>query len=96
MMMENIGTGGGNFRRLYSRFLYEAAQIVSDPAIKEAADIYVDLGKKWRDVAHLLHESAQNIESGMWNGNPNNQHLLDEISLKEEKALHILEGIRFC
>lgn len=96
MMMENIGTGGGNFRRLYSRFLYEAAQIVSDPAIKEAADIYADLGKKWRDVAHLLHESAQNIESGMWNGNPNNQHLLDEISLKEEKALHILEGIRFC
>lgn len=96
MMMENIGTGGGNFRRLYSRFLYEAAQLLNESRIEEAADIYAELGKKWRDVAHLLHESAQNSRSGMWNGNPQNQGLLDEISIKEEKALYILKDLKFC
>ncbi len=95
MMMEEVGTGGGNFRRLYSRFLREAEPILKDKRVGEAAAIYADLGKKWREVAHLLLEGSKDINTGIWNGAQSTRTLLDEISKNEKKALLILQEISY-
>lgn len=95
MMLEEVGTGGGNFRRLYSRFLREAQEIVQDDNIGAAAKIYADLGNRWKEVAHLLKESSQDVNSGMWADRKTNQILLDEIAQKEESAILKLKEVSY-
>lgn len=95
MMMEEVGTGGGNFRRLYSRFLREAESILEDSRLGEASKIYADLGRKWKEVAYLLLDGSKDITSGMWNGSGANQKLLNEISENELKALYILQEVQY-
>ena len=95
MMMEEVGTGGGNFRRLYSRFLREATPIIKDKRLEEASKIYSDLGKKWKEVAYLLWDGSKDIHSGMWNGSESNEKLMNEICEKEMKALLILKEVPY-
>ena len=65
--IEKFGTGGGNFRNLYTGFLEWASDLIPD--IVNTA--HVELAKKsaqgWRALAELLQTASKNpASSGMW------------------------------
>ena len=49
--MEEFGTGGAGFRFLYSAFLYEAADILNKPDMKDFAIEMTNIGDLWRQFA---------------------------------------------
>ncbi len=53
-LMEKLGTGGGNFRRMYGRFLKEVAGRIRMPELESAAGIYVRLAKRWKELSVTL------------------------------------------
>lgn len=50
-MQEEIGTGGGGFRFIYSAFLQEAADIVNQPVFLEFSNRMTEIGDEWRTFA---------------------------------------------
>ena len=57
-VFEKIGTGGGNFRRMYSRFLKFCAAKLKDENLMEVCRIYGVLGKLWKIVAFDLYNTS--------------------------------------
>jgi Butirosin biosynthesis protein H, N-terminal/Domain of unknown function (DUF4872) len=91
LMMEKAGTGGGNFRLLYARFLGEAAEILDQPKLVSIANHYRALGARWKEAAALLQLSVQDPTSGMYAALPGPQLLLDEIASLEHAGIGMLE-----
>lgn len=58
MVFEKIGTGGGNFRRMYSRFLKSSAEILENNVLLEVSKIYAALGRLWKMYAGYLYEAS--------------------------------------
>jgi hypothetical protein len=52
-MQEEIGTGGGGFRFMYSAFLQEAAQIVNRDGLTPLSRELTRVGDRWREFAAL-------------------------------------------
>lgn len=52
-MQEEIGTGGGGFRLMYSAFLQESAKIIGTPALTEMSEKMTEIGDLWREFAVL-------------------------------------------
>ncbi len=50
-MQEEIGTGGGGFRFIYASFLQEAAQLLGERSLAEAAAEATAAGDHWREFA---------------------------------------------
>ena len=50
------GTGGGIFRFMYSRFLKEAAEITSNPALSEVSEIIEDSGRQFSETGKLFKD----------------------------------------
>ncbi|KGE14848.1 BtrH N-terminal domain-containing protein [Sphingobacterium deserti] len=50
-MQEEIGTGGGGFRYIYSAFLQEAGQKINKPALTVLSQEMTNIGDLWRDFA---------------------------------------------
>lgn len=50
-MQEEIGTGGAGFRFMYTAFLQEAAELLGNAHVKEAARMMGDAGDEWRNFA---------------------------------------------
>jgi hypothetical protein len=92
MMMEVVGTGGGNFRRIYARFLRQASAILESKTLLEAFDSYRRLGDCWKEIAYLIKESAEDPEKGIWSNPGSTQKLLDEILFKEKLGIEQLKG----
>ena len=57
--MEEAGTGGGNFRRLYSRFLKEASELISDERLPKAWKKLESSANTWSEIARLLLKASQ-------------------------------------
>jgi len=57
--MEEAGTGGGNFRRLYSRFLKEAGELISDKRLLEAGKKLNNSADAWSVIARSLLKASQ-------------------------------------
>ena len=57
--MEEAGTGGGNFRRLYSRFLKEASELISDKCLRRAWKKLDSSANAWSEIARLLLKASQ-------------------------------------
>lgn len=64
------GTGGGIFRRMYARFLHEAADLLGDPGLDGAGGELYAIGEAWQETAALFLEAARH---------PSPAHLLAEI-----------------
>lgn len=99
-MFERAGTGGGNFRNLYHRFLRQAAELLDAPELAAAAEGYRRLAAAWRQVAALLDEAADDPARGIFDPARQPQRLLDEIRRMERWAvatiddfLHQREGL---
>ncbi|MDJ0623547.1 MAG: BtrH N-terminal domain-containing protein [Desulfocapsaceae bacterium] len=50
-MQEEIGTGGGGFRFMYSAFLQESGKELDEPALLESASALTASGDRWRQFA---------------------------------------------
>ena len=50
-MQEEIGTGGGGFRYIYSAFLQEAGKKINLPALSDMSEEMTKIGDLWRDFA---------------------------------------------
>ena len=50
-MQEEIGTGGGGFRFMYSAFLQEAGAVLNEPRMLELAQEMTRAGDRWREFA---------------------------------------------
>jgi hypothetical protein len=57
--MEEAGTGGGNFRRLYSRFLKEAGELNADIRLQEAGKKLDNCADVWSEIARSLLKASQ-------------------------------------
>lgn len=94
MMLETVGTGGGNFRRIYARFLREAAKILKEPLLEQLSQTYFGLAKEWSKIAKLLLESSKNIESGIFDKNNSSlQTCLNDVYKTEEESVHKLQNV---
>lgn len=56
---EKIGTGGGNFRRIYSRFLRESANILNIEGLHGIMNLYAELAILWKKVSLEINKYAQ-------------------------------------
>ncbi|MEW8977730.1 MAG: BtrH N-terminal domain-containing protein [Symbiobacterium sp.] len=62
MTFEKVGTGGGNFRRLYARFLRAAAAILQCEALEaQVYPIYVQLADLWKRFALRLQPFREEL-----------------------------------
>jgi hypothetical protein len=52
-MQEEIGTGGAGFRFMYASFLQQAADLLQQPALREASSMLTEAGDEWRRFALL-------------------------------------------
>ncbi len=60
--IEKGGTGGGIFRRMYSRFLMEASEILNLPDIESISSQIAESAEKWTQAARLfLPEELPNL-----------------------------------
>jgi len=59
VMMEENGTGGGLFRYLYSRFLKEAGELLSNKELGDLGQRYHQIGQKWTTIAKLIRETPK-------------------------------------
>ncbi len=50
-MQEEIGTGGGGFRFMYSAFLQEASRVLDDDRLLSVSDLLTSSGDTWRKFA---------------------------------------------
>jgi hypothetical protein len=50
------GTGGAMFRSLHAEFLAEAAELLKDERLREAAQLYGSLSEEWRRLAQLARD----------------------------------------
>lgn len=83
-MQEEIGTGGGGFRFIYSAFLQEASQIINKPELFELSQRMMLIGDQWREFALLASRVCKNRVNGedMYT---DLSHLLLDISAKEKQ-----------
>jgi hypothetical protein len=93
MMMEVVGTGGGNFRRMFARFLKQASQLLESEELMAVFKTYRRLGDCWKEIAYLIKDSAENPAKGLWYNTSSTQLLLDEILDLEKKGIYSLKKI---
>ncbi|GFZ30862.1 hypothetical protein CSC2_13880 [Clostridium zeae] len=93
MMLETVGTGGGNFRKIYARFLKEAGNLLGINDLTHMSDIYFNLASNWSEIAKLLKKSSDDIKTGIFKEDNYGQRLLEETSITEKLAIDELERI---
>lgn len=91
--IEGAGTGGGNFRRLFARFLKEASDLLTNEAISKAGDLIRESADNWTKVGHTLLRASkaggrEEIELALAEA----QARILKCAEIEEKAFRLLEG----
>ncbi len=82
--MEEDGTGGGLFRRVYARFLKEAGEILGNAALKDLSLEYEEVANHWTDLAKIFLEASKTNDREVFT---KSQPKILEIATLEEKAL---------
>lgn len=89
VMLETGGTGGGNFRRVYARFLQKAAAITGIAELTRVAMAYYALARHWSQLAALIRDGADGI-GGLYADPAQAHRLLEAIGTGEVAAIHHL------
>lgn len=88
--MEEDGTGGGAFRRVYARFLKEAGEVLENAALKDLSSKYEEIADHWTDLAKMFLEASKTNDREVF---IKAQPKISEIAILEEKALLQLNQI---
>jgi hypothetical protein len=91
--LEVGGTGRGAFRRMYGRFLREAAEIVGEPDLLTLADDYLGLARRWSELAALLRDASVDPGRGLFDGDPAREALTRELWDGERRCLDLLGAV---
>jgi len=91
--IEEAGTGGGLFRRLFARFLKEASDLLTNEGIGKASDLIGESADNWTKVGHTLlraskAERKEEIEVALVEARVR----ILECAEIEDKAFRLLEG----
>jgi hypothetical protein len=92
MLFERVGTGGGNFRRMYARFLKEAAETTGIAALQDSAADYMDLFRRWRHIAKLFEAASIDPNAGMYAEDQAIDAILNELVEREYAAIDRLSN----
>ncbi|MEY9975861.1 BtrH N-terminal domain-containing protein [Lysinibacillus sp. RC79] len=93
VLFEKVGTGGGNFRRMYARYLRECATITGNTEYHQSYKNYMELFKYWRQLAKLFDLGSIDANAGIFDTDPQIEILLDQLVDLEYKAMEHLENI---
>ncbi|MBU4195037.1 MAG: BtrH N-terminal domain-containing protein [Actinobacteria bacterium] len=87
---EKGGTGyGGNFRRLYGRFLNESAEVLSSPGLGRAGDEFIAIGDTWTSLSLTFKDLSSDGRRAVLLAEP----IAREISGREHDAFTALESV---
>ncbi len=91
MSMEEGGTGGGFFRKLWAQFLEQAASVTGNAELGQLAIRYHQMAERWTEVANLLRsvDDDKLLPSTL----EQTATLVDELATKEEEAARDLEEV---
>jgi hypothetical protein len=53
------GSGGGNFRTMFSRFLREGAEITGDPRLDRSADELKHIADEWEKLGEWFKQASE-------------------------------------
>ncbi len=56
------GSGGGNFRYMFSRFLGEAAELVHAPRLQASAQAFQHIADKWEALAEWFRQASEEAQ----------------------------------
>lgn len=59
LFSERFGSGGGNFRCLYAKFLEEAKELIGGKSLDKIALDFKEIANKWQEVARLFKEASK-------------------------------------
>ncbi|MCX7571790.1 DUF4872 domain-containing protein [Tumebacillus sp. DT12] len=86
--VSEVASGGGLYRRLYSRYLKEAAAICGDDRLAAVSKEYQVLAKQWRTFTKGLSDGAGRAAETLRSESLND--LIGEIAAQERKAAETL------
>ncbi|WP_374713076.1 BtrH N-terminal domain-containing protein [Symbiobacterium terraclitae] len=91
IMFDVAGTGRGCFRRIYGRFLLEAAPLVDEPELEALGRHYLQLAKLWSQLSAMLREAGEGRPCPVFEGKAGS--LLAEIARGETEGASRLEEV---
>lgn len=68
--IEHLGTGGGGLRGMYSDFLYEAASVIDINSLRNTAELYRVLHKRWLKPRCPIISTPLNRPRNCWTAAP--------------------------
>jgi len=91
--IEEAGTGGGLFRRIYSRFLREAGQVLNAKILEEASDLMMKSADIWTEIANILLTASEAQQDKVRDILAKAQPKIMECTEIEEKAFKLLASV---
>jgi len=90
--IEEAGTGGSVFRKLYSRFLKEASDVLRNKDIEEASQLMMESANTWTDVAKMLLKGSKTSDPNeVMNILTNVKEKITKCTELEEKTFRLLK-----
>lgn len=83
-LLEKLGTGGGNYRRMYGNFLKEAGRETGKEAFEEIGSEYIKCANVWKKLSNILLKANEQDYEVL-------EKTMDEIVLRENKLIDQLE-----
>lgn len=90
MINADGGTGGGIFRKMYGDFLIQSSEIVGIEKMKQLGASYIEISKRWDEVADLMWKLSETGTSQLLQEMSN---IIKEIHTKETAVLTELQEI---
>ncbi|MFX0115378.1 MAG: BtrH N-terminal domain-containing protein [Candidatus Hodarchaeota archaeon] len=90
LMSEEAGSGGGLFRKPYTRFLQQAYTLTDNPPYQEASLLFEEIHPKWTETAILAKEGAELETKKLKSTLRNLSENLNNIADLEEQAYRLL------
>jgi len=91
--IEEAGTGGGLFRRMYSRFLREASNVLHAKILEEASDSMMKSAGIWTEIANILLVASEAQKDKVKDILAKAQPKIVECAKIEEKAFKLLASV---
>ncbi|WP_436884102.1 BtrH N-terminal domain-containing protein [Staphylococcus pseudoxylosus] len=90
-LMENGGTGGALFRKMYKSFLKEAQLLIEDDALTRAYHMFTDIVVNWENVIELIKKAGLTQNKRFLN---EASTILDKLAEQEYEAMNLLLKIK--
>jgi len=91
--IDEAGTGVSLFRRMYSRFLIEACDVLHAKILKEASDLMMESADIWTEIANILLAASEAQRDKVKEILANAQPKIAECAEIEEKAFKLLASV---